>query len=144
MRSLYEEGAMDDHEFNKTNTAAEFLDAVAELQKGFTVLQHNITNHSIRVDGDYAEGECYMVVWHWFGSGDDTRVRLLGGRYLDHYSRSTGQWRFTYRKILRDWMHEYAAPALPADAGDGKVGRLDGQDPSYAFFKLFSAGPAQA
>jgi hypothetical protein len=144
MRSLYEEGAADEHGVNPSKTAAEFLDMAPELRKGYDSFQHHITNHAIRVDGDVAEGEAYLLAYHWTNKGEEAEVRVLYGRFLDRYSRRTGQWRFAHRKLVRDWVHEYTAPAMPLVDGPVALGRIDARDPSYAFFTHFSLGPAEA
>ena len=49
--TLYERDALDEHGFNSSNTAREFLDSIEAMSSGLTAIQHNITNHLIRITG---------------------------------------------------------------------------------------------
>src|ERR1700742_1228918 len=87
LKSLYLEDAADDHGVNPSGTVKEFLDMVPEMLSSIHVIQHNITNHSIRVRGDEAEGEAYALDYHSFEGADGPTLLVLGGRYLDRYRR---------------------------------------------------------
>ncbi|WP_375484975.1 nuclear transport factor 2 family protein [uncultured Mycobacterium sp.] len=145
-RTLYERGALDEHGINPTNTAQEFVDLIEPMEAGLTVIQHNITNHLIRVTGpDSAEGEAYVIAYHRSENGDAANLLLTGGRYLDRYSRREGQWKIAHRKCTLEWAHEVAVPATleqenPITNGSIAAGRKDAQDPSYAFFTTFARG----
>ncbi|KUI37850.1 hypothetical protein AU197_08890 [Mycobacterium sp. IS-1590] len=140
--SLYEQGARDEHGFNPTNTADEFVDSIGALLGGLAALQHNVTNHLIRITGpDTAEGEAYVVAYHRAERDGVGHVLITGGRYLDRYSKREGQWKFAHRKCVADWTHEFSSPLVTDDNNpvSGKLanGRMDAQDPSYAFFTAF-------
>ncbi|MFA5547659.1 MAG: nuclear transport factor 2 family protein [Porticoccaceae bacterium] len=145
VRSLYHEDALDEHGYNKAGTAAEFIDGIAELQKNMHVLQHNITNHIIRVNGDEAEGEVYVVAYHVFEGETGPTSLINGGRYLDRYQRrDNGPWKFSHRRCIADWSHRFPIQDLLPDQtfndGSMPVGRIDEDDPSYGFFTLFRRG----
>ncbi|KUI14856.1 hypothetical protein AU191_14135 [Mycolicibacterium acapulense] len=143
--SLYEKGAHDEHGFNATNTAEEFIDSIGDLLGGLATLQHNVTNHLIRITGpDTAEGEAYVVAYHRAERAGVGYVLITGGRYLDRYSKREDRWKFAHRKCVADWTHEFSAP-LASDvknpvSGNLAQGRMDEQDPSYAFFTAFPRG----
>ncbi|BBZ15554.1 nuclear transport factor 2 family protein [Mycobacterium branderi] len=145
-RSLYERNARDEHGINPTNTAAEFLDLIEPMEAGLAVIQHNITNHLIRLTGpDSAEGEAYVIAYHRAESGDTANLLITGGRYLDRYSRREGQWKIAHRKCTVDWANEMAVPAAldpanPITNGSIAAGRMDGDDPSYDFFTALKRG----
>ena len=61
MRSLYHEDAIDDHGSFFKGPAMEFIDKLPEIQAPMEILHHNITSINIALDGDYAEGEVYMI-----------------------------------------------------------------------------------
>ncbi|KUI42829.1 hypothetical protein AU198_06970 [Mycobacterium sp. GA-1199] len=143
--TLYEPDARDEHGFNATNTAQEFIDSIGVLLGGLAAVQHNVTNHLIRITGpETAEGEAYVVAYHRAERDGVEYVLITGGRYLDRYSKHEGQWKFAQRKCVADWTHEFSSP-LATDAKksvSGKLakGRMDAQDPSYAFFTAFPRG----
>jgi hypothetical protein len=145
MRSLYEDDALDEHGFNRTDTAREFLDAIPEMQVAVTAFQHNITNHLIRMTGaDSAEGEVYVIAYHAIGEGEGGSVLVTGGRYLDRYLRRDGIWRFTHRKCVHDWAHEMPVRGTlqKKDFTDGRLARgsKGAADPSYAFLATLGRG----
>jgi hypothetical protein len=142
--SLYEHDALDEHGFNRTNTAREFLDSIEAMESGLATIQHNITNHLIRITGAHsAEGEAYVIAYHRADLEDAAYLLITGGRYLDRYSEREGQWRFTHRKCVVDWAHDMT---VPPKLGDDSItvniatGRMDADDPSFAFFTAFPRG----
>lgn len=143
LRALYWDDALDEHGYNKTLTAKEFIDRIPEFE-GVNVIQHNVTNHMIAVDGDEAEGECYVIAYHNYMTDNGPTVLVTGGRYLDRYARRNGEWRIAHRKCTTDWGHEFGVPSLnpPGTFTDGDIpaGSKSGKDVSYDFFKLFTRG----
>ena len=145
-RELYEADARDEHGINPTNTAQEFLDSIEAMEAGLTAIQHNITNHLIRITGpDSAEGEAYVIAYHRSENDDDAYLLITGGRYLDRYSKREGEWKFSHRKCILDWAQETTVPAKlqpgnPITDGSIAAGRMDAEDPSYSFFTAFAPG----
>ncbi|OBG94520.1 hypothetical protein A5698_01825 [Mycobacterium sp. E136] len=142
--SLYTDDALDEHGFNSTNTAREFLESLPAMTAALAATQHNLTNHLIRITGpDSAEGEAYLVAYHRAERRGTAHLLITGGRYLDRY-RHDGRWKIAHRKCVADWTHEFSTP-LTAHADNAVVGaipegRSDGDDPSYAFFGAFPRG----
>jgi len=145
LESVYHQDALDEHGFNKTNTVREFLDAVPEMRAAMHELQHNITNHLIRVDGDKAEGELYVIAYHRYESAEGLAVLVTGGRYLDKYERRGGEWRIAHRVCVGDWAIKIPAPPRPdIDLVDNSLaqGCVGTGDPSYDFFRLIAESRA--
>lgn len=143
LRSLYHPGAIDEHGFNASGSVEEFLDAIPAMQAPIEVLQHNITNHIITVDGDEAEGEVYILAYHRFPTDEGLIVLITGGRYLDRYSRRDGVWKIAHRLCVADWSHRSLAVVTPqTDFVEGNLaeGTMGADDPSYAFLRLSSRG----
>ena len=143
LESLYHPDARDEHGINPSGTAEEFFQIMRRGGRS-SVLQHAITNHFIRVDGDQAEGEVYLIAYHVIGADDaDPRAFILGARYLDRYARRDGVWKFAHRLVVADWVEHRPAEKVadaPAIAGMA-TGRRDPDDPSYGYFRLFQRGP---
>lgn len=143
--TMYEPGALDEHGFNSTNTAQEFLDSMEAMTAGLAAIQHNITNHLIRLTGpDSAEGEAYLIAYHRAEHGSTAHLMITGGRYLDRYRKREGRWRIAHRKCVSDWTHEFSVPFKAHGenpvVGNIAEGRMDAQDPSYTFFNAFPRG----
>lgn len=138
LESIYHSGALDEHGFNRTGTAREFLDAVPAMRAGMEGLQHNVTNHIISVNGDEAEGEVYVLAYHRYSGAKGPTLLVTGGRYLDRYARRDGKWKIAHRRCVDDWSIEMAAPPQAANEfteGGIERGCAGSDDPSYAFFR---------
>jgi len=141
LEEIYHPGALDEHGFNKSNTARDFLDAVPAMRASMGEIQHNITNHLIEVDGDQGEGELYVIAYHRYQSSEGEVVFVTGGRFLDKYERRDGEWRILHRMCVDDWGIKMPAPEKATmELLDGGLtpGRLGTGDPSYHFFRLLA------
>lgn len=143
MRSLYHEDAKDDHGIFFKGLAMDFIDQLPEIQKPMEILHHNVTTINIELDGDYAEGEVYIIAFHRFKTEEGPADLLIGGRYFDHYEKRNGVWKFSLRAIDADWAH-FDSPSkiamdhpMVAGANNGIPGK---DDPSYEYFKLLKFG----
>ncbi len=141
LESVYHPDALDEHGFNRTNSAREFLDAVPAMRAGIDALQHNITNHLIVVDGPTAEGEVYILAYHSYTGPDGPTLMVTGGRYLDRYERRDGDWKIAHRRCVDDWSVIVPAPAAAENTfTDGGIvrGATGREDPSYGFFRALA------
>lgn len=141
LESVYFEDAMDEHGFNRTHTAREFLDAVPAMRSGIDCLQHNITNHLISVEGQSGEGEVYVLAYHAYTGPDGPVIMITGGRYLDRYECRDGEWKIAHRRCVDDWTVTVPAPSPIENAfTDGGIvrGASGTADPSYAFFRTLT------
>ena len=143
MRSLYHEDAIDDHGGFFSGPAMAFIDKLPDIQAPMRILHHNITTSTVVQDGDYAEGEHYVLAYHQVEDNTAPLDLLIGGRYLDKYDKRDGDWKFTYRAVLADWatINQPSTVDLthPMIAGS-HIGRADTQDPSYQLFRLLQPG----
>lgn len=143
MRSLYHEDATDDHGAFFKGLAMAFIDQLPQIQAPMKILHHNITNINIKLDGDYAEGEVYVLAYHQVATETAPLDLLIGGRYLDKYARRNQQWKFAERAVLADWatIDQPSRVDLKHPMIEGShIGSPGPQDPSYHFFNLFQWG----
>lgn len=145
--SLYLSGAGDEHGCNPSGTAEEFLAILPGMMTAAKVLQHNITNHAIKVDGDYAEGEAYLAAYHIVDAGNgESYAFLQGARYLDKYARVDGVWKFSHRRVVTDYFQRFDRAPDELDKAPEIRGMLmgssSGEDNSYGYFRLFQRGAA--
>lgn len=151
MRALYHPDATDDHGGFFRGLAMDFIDRLPQIQAPMEILHHNITTLNIAIDGDYGEGEVYVLAFHRVAKPDGGSLDLLiGGRYLDHYERRNGQWKFASRAVVADWVNIHEPSIVQLDhelVAGSKIGRSDETDPGYDNFRLLKRGahfPAKA
>lgn len=132
---LYAEDSVDDHGELFWGSGAEFVAWVPGILETMQVTSHQVMNHLIEVDGDYAEGEVYIQAYHLTTDSQGKPVKIIGGgRYLDQYGLEGGQWRFTHRKIVADY--ELRLPGAAADEELIATRSRPSDDPSDRFFRL--------
>lgn len=143
LRTLYHEDAIDDHGAFFKGLAMEFIDTLPEIQAPMLILHHNVTTVNIALDGDYAEGEVYVLAYHQVATDDEPMDLLIGGRYFDKYEKRKGQWKFSHRAVVADWatVNTPSTTRLDHPMIEGSyIGKPGDQDPSYAFFRLLKRG----
>lgn len=144
LRKLYHEGAGDEHGLNPSGTADEFFERLPGLMEPVQALHHSITNHAIKVEGDYAEGEAYVSAFHVVDLNGERYSFLQGARYLDKYERRDGVWKFAHRRVVTDWLQRYGvAPDVLENAPEihgMRLGISGPDDPSHSYFRLFRRG----
>lgn len=143
LRTLYHPDAIDDHGAFFKGLAMEFIDQLPAIQAPMLILHHNVTTVNIALDGDYAEGEVYVLAYHQVATEDAPMDLLIGGRYFDKYERRDGVWKFSYRAVVADWATTHSPSqvdlAHPMLAGS-YFGEPGESDPSYAVFRLLTRG----
>ena len=143
MRQLYHPDATDDHGGFFKGLAMDFIDQLPAIQQPMEILQHNVTTINIALDGDYAEGEIYVLAFHKVRTDDGALDLLIGGRYFDKYEKRDGTWKYSERAVVADWatVTNPSAVDLKHPLIDGShIGRPGPEDPSYNFFKLIRRG----
>lgn len=143
MRALYHEDAIDDHGHFAKGPAMEFIDKLPEIQKAMAILHHNVTTVNLKLDGDRAEGEVYILAFHQVKHEGGLFDVLIGGRYFDKYEKRGGVWKFSYRSIVADWCYPAHPTAVQLDhpfLQGAHIGTPGPADPSYAFFSLLKRG----
>jgi len=145
LRALYHEGATDDHGGFFKGLAEDFIRELPRIQAPMLILHHNVTTINIAIEGDYAEGEIYVLAYHQVETDRGAIDLLIGGRYLDRYAKRDGHWKFTYRMVLADWatLRDPSVVDLRTPLVEGShIGRRDETDPAHAFFRLLGKGSA--
>ena len=143
LRALYHPDATDDHGGFFQGLASEFIDKLPEIQAPMEILHHNITTVNIALDGDYAEGEIYVLAFHRIKTDADPMDLLIGGRYFDRYEKRNGVWKFSAKAVVADWatVNNPSTVQLEHPLVQGShIGKPGPEDPSYGFFRLFSRG----
>lgn len=143
MRALYHEDAIDDHGHFAKGPAMAFIDKLPEIQKAMAILHHNVTTVNLKLDGDRAEGEVYILAFHQVKHENELFDVLIGGRYFDKYEKRGGVWKFSYRSIVADWCYPAQPTAVRLDhpfLQGAHIGTPGPADPSYAFFSLLKRG----
>ncbi|WP_028081174.1 nuclear transport factor 2 family protein [Solimonas soli] len=143
MRALYHDDAIDEHGKFAKGPARDFLDKLPDIQAPMAILHHNVTTVNLKLDGDYAEGEVYLVAMHQVRSGDRLYDVLIGGRYFDKYEKRAGVWKFSHRSIVADWAYPANPSRIELDhpfLAGAYIGAPGADDPSYGFFRLLRRG----
>ena len=71
------------------------------VANGVPTMKHCVMNDIVRVDGDEATAQSYVLV-----ARHGERLELgVAGRYEDRLRRVDGQWRFMERKAFLDYMN---------------------------------------
>ena len=143
MRALYHEDAVDDHGGFYKGLAMEFIDKLPEIQAPMRILHHNITTRNIKLDGDYAEGELYVLAFHQVETEDGLLDLMIGGRYFDKYEKREGVWKYIERAVVADWATVNSPSTVQLDhplIEGSHIGKPGPDDPAYAFFRLFKWG----
>jgi len=71
---------------------------------------HNITTHSVEIDGDIAHAESNVIVVLLGKNG--TTAQFISGRYLDRLERRDGRWRIAVRRSTVEVMFTADASVL--------------------------------
>ena len=143
MRTLYHEDAYDDHGSFFKGKAMEFIDLLPEIQKSMGILHHNVTTHNIKINGDRAEGETYIIAFHQVLTEKGNYDVLIGGRYFDEYEKRENVWKFSSRAVDADWVYvnEPSKVNLIHPMIEGaNIGTHNKEDPSYKYLKSFKRG----
>jgi len=142
LATLYHPRAIDDHTPYFCGPAAEFVARLPQIMAVNRLTSHQVTNMLIAVEGDYAEGEIHTLAYHLVDEPGGAIDFLVGGRYLDRYTRHEGRWLFMQRKIVLDWSSREPSRFDPeaARAAGAVLGTAGEGDPSYGYFRLFARG----
>ncbi len=78
---------------------------VAYVTQNIDYTFHSVANEWIKVTGDHAIGELYVMA-HMTQGGQDV---MTGGRYIDSYERRHGIWKMKSRTFVCDWTTSHAS-----------------------------------
>lgn len=143
MRALYHEDATDDHGSFFKGLAMDFIDNLPDIQASMAILHHNATTINIKLDGEYAEGEVYVLAFHQIKTDEGPIDLLIGGRYFDQYEKRDGVWKFKSRAVDADWAYLNNPTQVNLDnpvIEGAHIGKPGPEDPSYQTYKLFKWG----
>jgi hypothetical protein len=120
-------------------SGVDFVDMILDATRDMKRMAHSIANEWIKVDGDTARSECYMIAFTTVAGENGDQDTLTGGRYLDAFERREGVWKYTHRAFVQDW--EINQPS--SDKGDeGMLATLTTRAASYpddAVYKFWNA-----
>ncbi len=90
---------------------------------------HNISCHSVDIDGDTAHAESYviMVLRH----KAEPVVTVAGARYVDRLERRSGEWRIALRRSVQDWRFTADGSVWNPNRPGAAFGSWDTADVSY-------------
>lgn len=98
--------------------AATFAGILTGAQRGQPVTLHRTAQMDVRLDGDAATSESYVMAMARSPDPDGGMMqRLICGRYLDRHARRDGEWRLTHRTYVLDANLNWPADAAPAALG---------------------------
>ena len=143
LRLLYTPDALeDDHGGAYSGSAEGYVDWLQDIMgKVVENSAHLIHNHMIVLLGpDRAEGEVYVSGHSRLRRPDGSLEDLTHGmRYLDHYSKTGGQWRFARRTVVVDWLTAGPTQWAP-DRPDTRSAQFGKPGPKDASYRILS-GP---
>ncbi|WP_297492091.1 nuclear transport factor 2 family protein [Acidocella sp.] len=136
LRSLYTADATDTHGDTFDGGAEAYVDFLESSFPYMPYSGHHICNHLISVEGDTGEGEVYAYAFHIIPDGKGGWLEDgMFVRYLDHYRKEDGRWRFAKRVVTYDCSfrrpaalqerHAFTVPVEPtAYPGDASYATL--------------------
>jgi hypothetical protein len=144
LASIFFDDAVEEHGDMFRGSASAFVDWVfRDFVHKYELTAHYVLNEWYRVDGQRAEGETHRISYHRERGPDGRAHELIAAcRTFNRYEERNGEWKISYRGIVRDWI-----TARPVDDAlySGRYGLAmsgtDAGDRSYAVLSLFGRGP---
>jgi len=112
----------------------EFVEMILDATKDMKYMAHSVANEWVKIEGDTAKGEIYVIAFTTDANGMDT---MTGGRYLDGFEKRDGVWKYSHRSFVQDWV---VTQPSSDKRDEGMLGTLSTQaapfpnDPVYAFW----------
>ena len=139
-RSVFHPDAIADYGAVFSGTGYEFADFIAAVHPGMEGHVHHLGSISIRVDGDRAGSESYVMARLRSRGEDGALTDIIShGRYVDRWERRDGAWRISHRRYLHalDETRTVDEPLFPAG------GARDRTDPVYDMLADFDGEGAR-
>ncbi|KPM54027.1 hypothetical protein CcI49_04170 [Frankia sp. CcI49] len=137
--SAYWPEATDDHGVF-VGALNEYLDWVVPGAEAISVTLHTLGQSLIDIQGAQASVETHVTAYHRIDLGEQEHDIVIGGRYLDRFSRRGREWRIEHRTMLYDWLRDFGESVDWSQGvlgmpflGNHYVGRSTG-DHSVTFF----------
>lgn len=127
-RSVFHPDAVADYGAMYQGTGYGFMEFVREAHLSMQAHSHHVGGITIRVDGDRAGSESYVIVRLRSAAPDGSSTDIVShGRYVDLWERRDGTWRIAHRRYLHalDEARPVASSSFPT------TGSRDLADPSY-------------
>lgn len=113
-----------------------FLEVAMRFQASMRDTQHLVGNVTIDVQGEHAQAESYVHAFHVVEQGQDLVQLQVGARYLDRFTRRSGEWRIVFRTELMDWGRWLPIPERWFESSDDlPKGRRSREDLSYRYLQ---------
>jgi ketosteroid isomerase-like protein len=132
-RAVFHDDAIADYGAMFQGTGHGFMDFVRAAHLTMQTHSHHIGGITIRVDGDRAGSECYVIARLRAQSPDGALTDIVShGRYVDRWERRAGgPWRIAHRRYLHtmDERRPIESASFPT------TGSRDPDDPSYAVLR---------
>jgi hypothetical protein len=143
LASVYHPDARVDYGFFN-GPAAELVALLVPMQRRSPVTLHRPANVWIKVRGDLAISESYVIAYAESHTDQGPVQSLVGGRYLDRHAWRDGAWRISHRSYVLDWNINRPSTASYAEAtlASGHFVPLGGhgaRDPGNLFLAIQSA-----
>ncbi|HLY56116.1 MAG TPA: nuclear transport factor 2 family protein [Stellaceae bacterium] len=125
--------------------AADFCRILTQGLAGQPITTHRSALPWIKLDGDRAKSETYVVAYVELPLPTGAVQCLIGGRYLDHLERRDGAWRITLRTYVLDWNVNQPSTVSWNDGMYAQLnirGAAGEADPSRALFSGWLEGAA--
>ena len=113
----------------------DFIPFVMNVEKSSERRWHNLTNQSIKIDGNRAEGECYGLAQSTSSRDGNQQDQIFGGRYLDSFEKRGDEWRISKRKFILDWTHSFPNGLNPFRSGRMSLPILDINEPNHPDYR---------
>lgn len=128
IRSAFWEDAHDEHGA-VSGSVDDFLNWFLPNQPTREAAQHILANHTVVISGDTAKTETYFTSVAKQETSDN--LEQVGGRYLDTFTKRSGQWRIQNRLVILDWQSISDASGMHERLSRSRRGTRTLNDPSH-------------
>jgi len=113
LRTAYHaDGTVD---YGAVTDPASFASGIKAMHTGAPLSLHRPSNVFIKVAGDQAVSESYVMAWVTLPTDGDPQPHLVGGRYLDRHTLKQGEWRMQHRHYVLEWIKQFPKAMAPTD-----------------------------
>jgi hypothetical protein len=128
LKSVFHPEAVADYGAMFTGTGHEFAEFLGAVHPSMETHHHQLGSIAIRVDGDRAGSETYVIARLRFRNEDGSLTDITSyGRYVDLWERREDRWRILRRRYLH-----HMDQAVPTPGGSYPTsGARDLTDPVY-------------
>ena len=98
--------------------ARDFCELICAPNPAVEITYHFTSNELFELDGDRASGRAYVLGLSALLNDGGATQHVAAGRYLDHYERREGIWKFSKRLFVLDLNFNQASSAV-WDSGIG-------------------------